>query len=149
LITILFSLTIHTLRSARSCVSRIVQTTACKRSLLLLVRLHSTFSFSSSPLDPFTSPRRLCSCPFRAGSGLPCLWVRFPHSPCCTRSSPLSPSSYIFISCHLHLPIDKSKYLLHTLSSSAYSMCVSHPCFSFVYLCVSLIYRYFSFSSLI
>ena len=64
----------------------------------------STFSYS--PLDPFTSPRRLFSSPFRAGSGLPCLWVRFPHSPCCTRSSPLS----------LHPPISSS----HVISTSGY-----------------------------
>ena len=111
----------------------------------------STFSYS--PLDPFTSPRRLFSSPFRSVSGLPCLWVRFPHSPCCTRSSPLS----------LHPPISSS----HVISTSGYlspsrstsqsisilyhlqpTLCTSHPCFSFVYLCVSLIYPHFSFSSL-
>jgi len=70
----------------------------------------STFSYS--PLDPFTSPRRLFSCPFRAGSGLPCLWVRFPHSPCCTRSSPLS----------LHPPISSS----HVISTSGY-LSISFP----------------------
>ena len=103
----------------------------CKPSLLLAVR-------------PFLTPRRLFSCPFRAGSGLPFLWVRFPHSPSCKSSSPLPlhPILHLMSSreTHISFPIDKSSYL-HTLSSSA---CPIHksPSFLFVYLYRSFIYLF-------
>jgi len=127
LITILFSLTIHTLRSARSCVSRIVQSTACKRSLLLLVRLkHILILFL--PVRPFYFSSSIVFLSFQGWQRSALSVGSIPTQPLLhSFLASLSPSSYIFISCHLHLrisisfPIDKSKYL-HTLSSSAYSM---------------------------
>ena len=104
----------------------------CKPSLFLLA------------VRPFLTPRRLFSCPFRAGSGLPFLWVRFPHSPSCKSSSPLPlhPILHLMSSreTHISFPIDKSSYL-HTLSSSA---CPIHksPLFLFVYLYRSFIYLF-------
>ena len=143
----LFSLTIHTLRSARSGASRTFPT------------LHtSTLANSLTPVQPqaltvavFDPFRPLFSCPFRAGSGLPFLWVRFPHSPSCKSSSPLPlhPILHLMSSreTHISFPIDKSKYL-HTLSSSACPIYTSHPCFS-LSISTAHLYTCFSFSSFI
>ena len=141
----LFFLTIHTLRSARSGASRtfpILHTSTLAKSLNPV----QAQALTVAVLDPF---RPLFSCPFRAGSGLPFLWVRFPHSPY-TFSSPLPlplHPIYIFISSprpHISFPIDKSK-CLYTLSSAA---CPIHksPLFLFVYTSTAHFYTCFSSS---
>ena len=86
-------------------------------------------SLTVAVFDPF---RPLFSCPFRAGSGLPFLWVRFPHSPC-TCSSPL-PLHPIYIAISSPRPdISRSRStslsvsILSHLQRALYS---SHPCFS-------------------
>jgi hypothetical protein len=130
-------LMVHTLRSARSgasCIFPTLHTSTLANSLTPA----QAQSLTVAVFDPF---RPLFSCPFRAGSGLPFLWVRFPHSPCtCSSPLPLHPI-HIFISSprpDISFPIDKSKYL-HTLSSSA---CPIHnsPLFLLVYISTAHLY---------
>jgi hypothetical protein len=110
LITILFSLTILTLRSARSCVSRLVQSTACKRSLLLLVRLkHILILFL--PVRPFYFSSSIVFLSFQGWQRSALSVGSIPTQPLLhSFLASLSPSSYIFISSRLHLRI--SIYLL-------------------------------------
>jgi len=108
LMTILFSLTIHTLRSARSCVSRIVQSTFCRRRLLLLVRLKHILLL---PVRPFYFSSSIVFLSFQGWQRSALSVGSIPTQPLLHSFLPsLSPSSYIFISCHLHLRI--SIYLL-------------------------------------
>ena len=86
-------------------------------------------SLTVAVFDPF---RPLFSCPFRAGSGLPFLWVRFPHSPC-TFSSPLPLPLHPISSSHLHVRISRSRstspsiFILSHLQRALYT---TLPCFS-------------------
>ena len=104
-------------------------------------------SLTVAVLDPF---RPLFSCPFRAGSGLPFLWVRFPHSPC-TCSSPLPLHPIYISSSHLHVRI--SLVPDRKVQVSSYSLIFSvpytqlslvSPC---LYLYRSFVYTWFCFSS--
>ena len=86
-------------------------------------------SLTVAVFDPF---RPLFSCPFRAGSGLPFLWVRFPHSPC-TFSSPLPLPLHPISSSHLHVRISRSRSTSPSVSILSHlqrALYTSHPCFS-------------------